>query len=89
MTARTDIVINEAPNALMVPLNCIWSESGRKFVKVINKQTKEVKEVDVKLGLSGDTEIQVTAEGLKKGDVLLVKKAVAKQNNAKNFRPRL
>ena len=89
MTARTDIVINEAPNALMVPLNCIWSEGGRKFVKVINKQTKEVKEVDVKLGLSGDTEIQVTAEGLKKGDVLLVKKAVAKQNNAKNFRPRL
>lgn len=89
MTARTDIVINEAPNALMVPLNCIWSEGGRKFVKVINKQTKEIKEVDVKLGLSGDTEIQVIAEGLKKGDVLLVKKAVAKQNNAKNFRPRL
>lgn len=90
MTARTDIIINEAPNAMMVPLNCIWSEGGRKFVKVINRQTKETKEVDVKLGLSGDTDIQVTAEGLKKGDVLLVKKAVAKQTNTKNMRaPRL
>lgn len=90
MTARTDIIIEEAPNSTMVPLNCIWTDGSRRFVKVINRQTKEVKEVDVKLGISGDTEIQVTADGLKKGDVLLVKKAVAKQTNTKNMRaPRM
>ena len=90
MTARTDIVISEASNTLMVPLNCIWSEKGRKFVKVINKDTKEAKEIDVELGLSSDTDIQVTAQGLKKGDVLLVKKAVAKQANNKQMRmPRM
>lgn len=87
MTARTDIIVNEAPNSLMVPLNCIWTDGSRKFVKVVNKQTKETKEIDVQLGLSGDNDIQVTAADLKKGDVLLVKKAVAKQTNSKNMRP--
>ena len=81
MTARTDIVTAESSNTMMVPLNCIWTEKGRKFVKVINRQTKETKDIDVQLGLSNDNEVQVTADGLKKGDVLLVKKAVAKQTN--------
>lgn len=81
MTARTDIVTAESSNTMMVPLNCIWTEKGRKFVKVINRQTKETKDIDVQLGLSNDNEVQVTADGLKKGDVLLVKKVVAKQTN--------
>ena len=80
MTARTDIIIDEAKDSVMVPLNCIWTDNGRKYVKVYNKKTKEEKEVDVQLGLSSDTEVAVTADGLKKGDVLLVKKAVAKQS---------
>lgn len=89
MTARTDIVINEQKDTLMVPLNCIWSDGARKYVKIYNRQTKEEKEVNVTLGLSSDTDVAVTAEGLKKGDVLLVKKAVAKQNNTKRMGPRL
>lgn len=89
MTARTDIVTAESGNTMMVPLNCIWTEKGRKFVKVINRQTKETKDVDVQLGLSNDNEVQVTADGLKKGDVLLVKKAVAKQTNTRRMGVRL
>lgn len=89
MTARTDIVISEQKDTLMVPLNCIWSDGARKYVKIYNKQTKEEKEVNVTLGLSSDTDVAVTAEGLKKGDILLVKKAVAKQNNTKRMGPRL
>lgn len=89
MTARTDIVTAESSNTMMVPLNCIWTEKGRKFVKVINRQTKETKDIDVQLGLSNDNEVQVTADGLKKGDVLLVKKAVAKQTNTRRMGVRL
>lgn len=89
MTARTDIIISETKDATMVPLNCIWSEGSRKYVKVYNKQTKETKEIDVKLGMSNDTDIVVTAEGLKQGDVLMVKKAVAKQTNTRPMGPRL
>jgi len=87
MTARTDIIINETKDATMVPINCIWTDGTRKYVKVYNKQTKEEKEVDVQLGLSSDTDVAVTATGLKKGDVLLVKKAVAKQTNNRRMGP--
>ena len=89
MTARTDIIISEAKDIMMVPLNCVWFNEGRKFVKVYDKKTKETKEIDVKLGMSNDSEIQVTAEGLKKGDVLLVKKAVAKQTGVRKTGMRL
>lgn len=87
MTARTDIIINETKDTTMVPLNCIWTDGARKYVKVYNRQTKEEKEVDVQLGLSSDTDVAVTATGLKNGDVLLVKKAVAKQTNTRRMGP--
>lgn len=87
MTARTDIILKEQKDTMIVPLNCVWNDKGRKFVKIYNKDTKEEKEINVKLGLSSDTDVAVTAEGLKKGDVLLVKKAVAKQTSTRRMGP--
>ena len=37
--------------------------------------------MDVKLGLTSDSEVAVTATGLSVGDKLLVKKAVSKQTS--------
>ena len=79
MTARADFVIASAENVLMVPLNCVYIEGKRRFVKVYNTKTKESRDVDVKLGLSNDSEIVVQTDALKPGEVLLVRKAVAKQ----------
>ena len=81
MTARTDIIINEANDVTIVPLNCIYSEGNRGYVKVYNVKTKETRDVDVKLGLTSDSEVAVTATGLSIGDKLLVKKAVSKQSS--------
>lgn len=81
MTARTDIIINEANDVTIVPLNCIYSEGNRRYVKVYNEKTKETRNVDVKLGLTSDSEVAVTATGLSIGDKLLVKKAVSKQSS--------
>lgn len=83
MTARADIIIAEAGDVLMVPLNCIYAEDGRRYVKVYNSKTGETRDVDVTIGLSSDSEIQVTAAGLQEGDKLLVRKAVAKQTNTR------
>ena len=92
MTARADFVIASAEDVLMVPLNCIYVESKRRFVKVYNTKTKESREVDVKLGLSNDSEIVVKTEALQPGEVLLVRKAVAKQTGVRTgggmMRPR-
>ena len=81
MTARTEIIIDEANDVTIVPLNCIYSEGNRRYVKVYNEKTKEIRDVDVKLGLTSDSEVAVTATGLSIGDKLLVKKAVSKQSS--------
>ena len=83
MTARADFVIASAENVLMVPLNCVYIEGKRRFVKVYNTKTKESRDVDVKLGLSNDSEIVVQTDGLQPGEVLLVRKAVAKQTGVR------
>ena len=83
MTARADFIIAEADNVLMVPLNCVYADGKRRFVKVYNTKTKESREVDVKLGLSNDSEIVVQTDGLQPGEVLLVRKAVAKQTGVR------
>lgn len=84
MTARADFVIASAEDVLMVPLNCIYVEGKRRFVKVYNTKTKESRDVDVKLGLSNDSEIVVQTDALKPGEVLLVRKAVAKQTGVRS-----
>ena len=81
MTARTEIIIDEANDVTIVPLNCIYSGGSRHYVKVYNEKTKETRDVDVKLGLTSDSEVAVTATGLSVGDKLLVKKAVSKQTS--------
>ena len=79
MTARTEIIVSEVENSLMVPLNCIYRDKEKgSYVKVYNTKTKESREVPVKVGLTNDDTAQVTAE-LKEGETLLVKKVVAKQ----------
>jgi len=83
MTARADFIIAEADNVLMVPLNCVYADGKRRFVKVYNTKTKESREVDVKLGLSNDSEIVVETNALQPGEVLLVRKAVAKQTGVR------
>ena len=92
MTARADFVIASAENVLMVPLNCVYIEGKRRFVKVYNTKTKESRDVDVKLGLSNDSEIVVQTDALKPGEILLVRKAVAKQTGVRSgggmMRPR-
>ena len=92
MTARADFVIASAEDVLMVPLNCVYFDGKRRYVKVYNAKTKESREVDVKLGLSNDSEIVVKTDALQPGEVLLVRKAVAKQTGVRTgggmMRPR-
>ena len=89
MTARAEFIISEAKDVTMVPLNCIYTEGKRRYVKVYNEKTKETKDVDVSVGLSNDNNIIVTGADLQEGEKLLVKKAVAKQTNTNRMGPPL
>ena len=89
MTARAEFIISEAKDVTMVPLNCIYTEGKRRYVKVYNEKAKETKDVDVSVGLSNDNNIVVTGADLQEGEKLLVKKAVAKQTNTNRMGPPL
>ena len=83
MTARADFIVDEASDVLMVPLNCIYNDGKRRYVKVYNEKTKESKDVDVTIGLTNDNEAAVTAQALAEGEKLVVKKAVATQTGTR------
>lgn len=87
MTARTEIIVDEADGVMIVPLNCIFNDGKRRYVKVYNEKTKEMKEVNVTLGLTSDSEVAVTAPGLAVGEKLLVKKATSKQSGNNRMGP--
>jgi HlyD family secretion protein len=81
MTARANIIVNEADGVLMVPANCLRTEASR-YVQVYNEATKEIRNVDVEVGLSGDDKVAVSSPELKEGDKILVKAAKATQTNS-------
>jgi len=74
MTARTEIITGEANDVLMVPISCLRSEGKKRYVQVYNESTKETKNVEVKVGLTGDDKVEVTGD-LQVGDKVLVRAA--------------
>lgn len=82
MTARANIIVNEADGVLMVPANCLRTEGSSRYVQVYNEATKEIRNVDVEVGLSGDDKVAVSSPELKEGDKILVKAAKATQTNS-------
>lgn len=79
MTARVDIIVDEVDNALIVPLNCIYNEGQKHYVKVYDSASKEVKEVSVNTGISDDSNIVIKNNNLQAGEKLLIKKAAVQQ----------
>lgn len=79
MTARTDIVVNQAEDALLIPQNCIHWKDDITYVKVYNEATKASRDVEVKLGISDENDVVVVAPELQEGDKVMVRKVVAKQ----------
>ena len=79
MTARANIIIDQADDVLVIPSNTLRNEGKRQFVQVYDAKTKTSRDVDVKVQLTGEDSIAVTGE-LKDGDKLLVKQAKATQN---------
>ena len=72
MTARTEIITGEANDVLMVPITCLRSEGKKRYVQVYDENTKETKNVEVKVGLTGDDKVEVTGD-LQVGDKVLVR----------------
>lgn len=80
MTARTNIIIQQQDNALMVPSNCLYYDGDKRYVKVYDPKTGSSRDVEVTTGLVGEDSTAVTGD-LKEGELLLVKQRAIQQNN--------
>lgn len=67
-----DVAVNikTLDNVLVVPVEALKFEDGKKYVFVYNEQTKTVKKQEVELGVSEDTKYQVT-NGIGDGDKVI------------------
>ncbi|MFH1188181.1 MAG: efflux RND transporter periplasmic adaptor subunit [bacterium] len=69
MTANIDIMTDFRGDVLLVPQRAVQSRNGDKYVRVLetNGAAQNVKEVDVKLGISGDDGMVEVLSGLEEG----------------------
>ena len=81
MTARTNIILAEEDNVLMIPQNCLFRDGKRTYVKKYDSAAKTETEVDVTVGMAGDEKIAVKSDELRQGDKLVVKTLAAKQTS--------
>ncbi len=88
MTARANLIVNEVDGVLMVPSNCLRTEGKRHYVQIYDEVTKETRDIDVEVGLSGEDKVAVSSPKLQAGDKVLVKATKATQTN-NNIRPPL
>ncbi len=75
MTADVDIITAEKKNTLVVPGRAIIREDGKTFVqKLLSEKNKEknIKKVEVKIGIKGSTGKVEILKGLNSGDTLVV-----------------
>ncbi|NLJ25638.1 MAG: efflux RND transporter periplasmic adaptor subunit [Firmicutes bacterium] len=67
---KVTILIEEADNALLVPKAAVRNYMGRKFVRVLDGDAR--REVDVVVGIEGDTHVQIL-KGLEEGQTVIGK----------------
>ncbi len=69
MTASANIVLNSVDNVLSLPSRAVRVTNGQYYVLVLKNGA--ISQVNVKLGLSSDTDVQVISTQLQAGDVVV------------------
>ncbi len=65
---RVVILLEEAEDALLVPKSVVRNYMGRRFVRVLEGDSR--REVDVVVGIEGDTHVQIL-KGLEEGQIVI------------------
>jgi multidrug efflux pump subunit AcrA (membrane-fusion protein) len=70
ISAKAEVMIDTRKDALYVPLQCVFLESGKQWCYALDAQRKPER-LEVKTGLSNDTYLEIT-EGLGEGKLVLL-----------------
>jgi len=68
MNGDVEIVLTEKENVLVVPNQALFQKKDQAFVKIL--QNGKIKEVEVKIGMEGETETEII-EGLQEGQQVI------------------
>jgi HlyD family secretion protein len=86
MTARSKVIVGEVDDALTISQKCLFADGSRKYVKVLDKNTGETREVDVKVLMEGEDRYAVSGD-LNVGDVLIIKTSTIKTQQRRGGPP--
>lgn len=89
MTARLDIIVGQAQNALCVPIEAIKTDAQGSYVEKITKDERgkdTAEKVYLTLGMYGEEYVQVSTDKLKAGDDISVTYQAAKTSTQNNNR---
>ncbi len=70
MTGEVDLVVDEAEDVLIVPVNAVFSENGVNYVAVSNGT--KTNDIPVTVGLTSDTVAEISGGYLREGDAVVV-----------------
>jgi membrane fusion protein, macrolide-specific efflux system len=72
MNANVDFVVEDKPNALLIPLEAVTTENGESYVLMRSADGKELAMNPVTLGITQDKNVEITS-GLAANDTVIVK----------------
>lgn len=75
MSANLSITVAEASDVLTVPVSAVIGAGDDKFVQVYDLASGEQRAEPVTTGISNGTMVEVSGEGLKEGDLVVLNEA--------------
>lgn len=81
MTAAVNIIISEIKNILIIPNRAIRLKDGQRIVYILTGE--QLKETNVEVGSSSDTQAEITDGELKEGDVVVLNPPALFQTNGR------
>jgi HlyD family secretion protein len=82
MTTNIEIIVDEASDAVVVPIEALNKKNGHEYVLVLTDRKKKPTRRAVQTGISDGTNTQITA-GLEEGETVLVRKRQADKSRWK------
>lgn len=70
MSAQANIVISTKENVLLAPYEAIQTRNGNSFIRILDG--KKIKIIPVIIGDSSDTQTEISGEGIKEGDFVII-----------------
>ncbi|MBI2610096.1 efflux RND transporter periplasmic adaptor subunit [Candidatus Giovannonibacteria bacterium] len=70
MTANIDISTDRRENVIKIPQRAVIARDGKKFVKILEGEKNDIREIEVRTGLAANGEIEILS-GVKEGDKIV------------------